>query len=165
MLRIASLTLVVGAALLMTWALATARPHRAEPPPQIAELRVPAPAAEDIASEVKRLHTRLAPPAKYPAPSRDPFRFGRESERTPREVPVPPPPVAAPAPELPRLVAIMSDSSSGAPSRRAALGLGPNVRIVAVGDTIGSFRVAAITADDVELVETASGKSFHVTLR
>jgi hypothetical protein len=167
MLRIASLTLIIGAVLLMTWVLdsANARPRRDEPAVQIADLRRPStPAVEDIESDVNRLRARLPVPTKYPQPSRDPFRFGRDAEPPRVEAPQPVN-VATPPPVLPRLVAILSDTSSGGPMRRAALGLGANVRILSVGDTVGSFRVAAITADDVELVDTVTGATFRVSLR
>ena len=66
---------------------------------------------------------------------------------------------------LPRLVAILSDSANGALVRRAALGMGSAVRILNVGDTVGTLRITAITADDVELVDSATGATYRVTLR
>jgi hypothetical protein len=34
-----------------------------------------------------------------------------------------------------------------------------------VGDTIGTLRIRAITADDVELVDSTTGATYHVSLR
>jgi hypothetical protein len=54
---------------------------------------------------------------------------------------------------------------NGAIVRRAALRVESAVRILSVGDMAGALRVSAITADDVELVDPATGATFRVPLR
>jgi hypothetical protein len=161
MLRIASLTLVIGAVLLLTWVLrpASARPHQGDAvaAPQAPLMKPLADVAEDIA----RLKKRMPTPAPYSKPARDPFRFGHAAD----ESAPPPAPVVAPAPPpLPRLVAILSDTVNGAVVRRAAIGVEKAVRIVSVGEMVGALRVSAITADGVDLVDVA-GATFRVPLR
>jgi hypothetical protein len=142
MLRIASLTLVGGAVLLMTWVLAPAatRPQRAEAPRAPAGALTPASSAlVDFEHELDRMRARLASRPAYPQPVRDPFRFGRrpvEPRHETAPVAVPPP-----APALPRLVAILSDTVDGVLVRRAALAFDRSVRIAGVGDMVGALRI------------------------
>jgi len=169
MVRAASLTLVIGALLLLTWVLAPAAPH----PPQsadadIAPLTSRATAPSDPQHDVDRLRERLVVPPAFRAPTRDPFQFQRAERATKargagpatdeaaRVVAVTPPP---------RLIAILSNVIDGALVRRAALGTGPAVRVVAAGDTIDGFQVRAIAADGVELVDAATGAVVRLTLR
>ena len=162
MLRIASLTLVIGAVLLLTWVLASARPHRADAVVVEPQEPVTMPLAE-VAADIARLQKRLPAPPPYAKPERDPFRFGRTTDVI--AAPPPPPVVAAPAPPLPRLVAILSDTVNGAIVRRAALRVESAVRILGVGDMAGALRVSAITPDGVDLVDPATGGTFRVPLR
>jgi hypothetical protein len=165
MLRIASLTLVGGAVLLMTWVLAPAatRPQRAEAP--IPAARRLAPASSDLVDfqrEIDRMRARLATRHASPAPGRDPFRFGRRPD-APR--PETPPAVAAPAPVLPRLIAILSDTVNGVVVRRAALAQDGAVRLAAVGDMVGALRLRTITPDGIELADPATSATFRISLR
>jgi hypothetical protein len=167
MVRIASLTLVVGAVLLMTWVLAPAAT-----PPQRAGARNPAagdpaqaaaPTPAEIQTDIDRLRTRLANPPDYPLPVRDPFRFGRRPDAPHREAPAAV--VVTPPSALPRLVAILSDTVDGELVRRAALAIDGAVRIVGVGEMVGTLRIRAVTADAVELTDPATSATFRLSLR
>jgi len=167
MLRIASLTLVIGAVLLMTWVLAPASARQGRDgavATQSAEPKAPTPSLDEVAADVARLRSRIGLDAgPFRTPARDPFRYGRSAAPS---LPILAAPVAAPAPApaLPRLVAILSDTVNGAIVRRAAVSVEGNVRIVSIGDAIGVLRVAAISADGIELADTAGAK-FTVALR
>jgi hypothetical protein len=167
MLRIASLTLVGGAVLLMTWVLAPAatRPQRAEAP--IPTARGLAPASSDLVDfqrEIDRMRARLVTRHASPAPGRDPFRFGLRLD-APRHETRPPVAAPPPAPVLPRLIAILSDTVNGVVVRRAALAQDGAVRLAAVGDMVGALRLRAITPDGIELADPATSATFRISLR
>ena len=165
--RVAALVLLIGGALLLSWAVA---PATSGPAPQgIAPVTVdrkPSRPSPNMTAEVARLRERLAKVPEFPEPSRDPFRFA--GKRTPVAV-VPSPaesvPVEAAAPVLPRLVALMDDGRPGAPLWRAVMAIGDDVRIVTVGETVAGFSVKGIGADGVELVDPASQRSFRLHLK
>jgi hypothetical protein len=165
--RVAALVLLIGGALLLSWAVA---PATSGPAPQgIAPATVdrkPSRPSQNMTAEVARLRERLATVPEFPEPSRDPFRFGG---RAMRAAAVPPPaepmPVEPVAPVLPRLVALMDDGAPGAPLWRAVMAIGDDVRIVKVGETVGGFSVKGVGADGVELVDPASQRSFRLHLK
>jgi len=165
----------IAPALLFTGLALLARAWIAEPsaPP----LRIPAvasaspanlsPELDDVNAQVDRLHARTAAPPVYPAPSRDPFRFGRRVPVTTpaREAATPPPAIEAPAPVLPRLIAIVADPVDGVLVRRAVLSDGEGVTVTAVGETVGAFVLRAIGDDGVDLQQRASSAIYHLSLR
>jgi hypothetical protein len=164
MQRVASLTLLLGAVLLLSWVIAPAAPSPARNHPGAAAFeQASAPAVAEITAEVDRLRARLATPPAYPPPLRDPFRFGPRAE--PKHAAAPPPVAEPPAPDLPRVVAILADAAGGAVTRRAALSFGDQVRIVQAGDTIGGFVVRSISADTVELTDPTTGAAYRLLLR
>jgi hypothetical protein len=111
------------------------------------------------------LRERLAEVPKFPPPQRDPFRFGLRSERKPAARPAVTEPEIAPAPttpELPKLIAIVSDASA---TRTAVFAEGESVRVLKAGDSIDRFVVRTIGADFVELAESATTRTHKLALR
>lgn len=127
-----------------------------------------------LQSEMSRLHARLAPTAA-PSRSRDLFRFSvrpverRRAVASPRPAPVAAEsdvvPVAAPRPVL-SLIGVAEDTD-GATLVRTAILSGPgDVYLVKPGETLrGQFRVEQVSADAVQLTDTASNQRFTLTLR
>ena len=121
-------------------------------------------------AQVDKLRERLSAPPEYPAPTRDPFRFGKivEPSRPKLIVPavmtsaVPPP---APAPALPRLVAITSRVVDGVTVRTAVLAMGDDLQMIKVGETVSRLVIRNIGADVVELADPASGTIFRISLQ
>lgn len=164
--RLALLLVLAGALLLLTWAIAPA----ASPPrstPAAARATDQSAVLAEVNAQVERLRERLTTPPVYPAPARDPFRFGRRAEPVRLMVPVPAPPelVVAPRPVLPRLVAVVEDAKDGGLLRSAFLGVGDDVQAYRPGDAVGMFVVRSISADLVELVDPASGATYKISLR
>jgi hypothetical protein len=168
--RLAPALLFTGAALLATaWlaepAIPTTLARSTVAPDELAALR---PAMNDLDGQVDLMRARLASPPAYPAPSRDPFRFGRRvapAAPTPRDVAPAPAPIASSVPSLPRLIAIMVDHRDGAVVRRAVLSNGEGVTVVAVGDAVGAFIVQQIADDGIDLEQKSTSATFHVSLR
>lgn len=164
--RLTSTVLVIGGVVLLATQLIS--PASSAPSP------LPSPdaredqATEDVRAvnlEVDRLHDRLSPMPDFPSPVRDPFSFGGRPES--RQPVVEPAPVA-PRPRLvapPKLVAILSDAATDRGAPRAAFAIGDVVEVVAVGDLVGAFRVAAISGDAVRLVESGTGQVFDLPLQ
>jgi hypothetical protein len=163
--RLASLLALVGIVLLVTWAYAPAESGPSAPPRTNAADQTAVLA--EVNAQVDRLRERLAAPPSYPAPARDPFRFGRRIEPARLMVPVPAPPelVEAPKPVLPRLVAVIEDATDGGLLRKAFLSVGDDLKAYRPGDAAGSFVVRSISADFVELVDPASGATYKIALR
>jgi hypothetical protein len=163
--RLAFFLVLVGAVLLITWAAAPAAPSR---PAAVADTAFDqtAPVLLEVNAQVERLRKRLASPPAFPAPERDPFRFGRRPAPAAAPVPVPAPPelVTPPAPELPRLIAVVERPSDGGLLRTAFLGLGEELRSFRPGERVGAFMVRSISVEAVELVDTASGAIYRILL-
>jgi len=165
--RVAALVLLIGGALLLSWAVA---PATSGPAPQVVAPasvdRKPQRQPQNMTAEIERLRERLAIVPEFPEPSRDLFRFGG---RVPRAAAAPAPadpvPVATPEPILPRLVALMDDSRPGAPLWRAVIAIGDDVRIVKAGETVAGFSVKNVGADGVDLIDPASQRSFRLLLK
>jgi hypothetical protein len=124
-----------------------------------------------LKSEIARLHDRIGPSAT-PSRSRDLFRFNARAPRHPAPAPpadaaatesVPPP---APRPSL-KLIGIAEDVSDAGTIRTAIVsGLG-DVYLVKPGDTFGAgqYRVEQVSADAVQLTDTATALSTTLALR
>jgi hypothetical protein len=173
MQRITSALLVGCGLLLVTWALAPASPSPARPPLVTADQTTPTQTPTlpaDVNAQVDRLRERLSTAPQFPAPTRDPFRFGRRPEPA-RPAPVTPPAPAileAPAvikPALPRLVAVMTTEVEGGPQRTAVLAVGDDVQMLRIGESIGKLTVRSIGEDTVELVDQSTGATFRISLR
>jgi hypothetical protein len=171
MKRFAAIVLFAAAVILSTHVLAPAAPPPARPAVSAADLALvdqAAPMIDLVNTQVDRLRERLAAPPVYPAPTRDPFRFGtREAPSRPKpaapvasavELFVPPPPV------LPRLVAIAATAGEGGVVRTAVLTVGDDVQILKSGDSVLKFVIKSIGADVVELVDSATGATFRLLL-
>jgi hypothetical protein len=164
MLRIAAVTLVVGATLLMSWALApaTARPALDRPGMLDASLAAGMPLLVQAADDLDRLRERLRGLPPYQPPARDPFRVRTPAAVTPEsggETPT----VSAPA--LPRLVAILTSDAADTPSPRAAVSVNGVIRVVGAGDLIGALQVVRVTADAILLLDPSTRATFRLTLR
>ena len=170
--RVAALVLLVGGALLMSWAVAPASPTprlgpirgSADEPPVVQHAPGQDPSA-NMTAEVERLRARLAAPAAYPAPTRDLFRFGARPVRTARNAPETTAAVEPAAPVLPRLVAIVNDGVPGRPAWRAVMAIGDDVRVLKAGETVGGLELRTINADGAELFDPISSRTFRVVLK
>ena len=173
MKRLAAVVLFAGAVLLSTHILAPAAPPRPQPAINAADLAAidrTKSMVDEVNAQVDRLRERLARPPEYPAPTRDPFRFGKRVEpASPRPAPaLAPAAVAAPAisaPALPRLVAIVSNATEAGPSRTAVLAVGEDVQLVTAGESVSKLVVRSIGADVVELADPVSGATFKISLQ
>jgi len=167
--RIAAIVLLVGGALLMSWAVAPAS-STTRPRATSAEGNAQAPAAgrdpsQSMSAEVQRLRERLDVVAPYPTPARDPFRFGASRSRAVVSTIVPPSDPPAPEMALPRLVAILDESEPGKPSWRAVLAIGDDVRVMRAGELVGGLEVRSVTSDGAVLFDPVSSRTFRVTLK
>jgi outer membrane murein-binding lipoprotein Lpp len=170
MKRLAAIIVFAGAVLLSTHILAPAAPPKPLPEVNAAELAAidqTQSMVDEVNAQVDRLRERLAPPPGYPAPTRDPFRFGKTIEPAPPK-PAPAPPVApapaAAAPALPRLVAIVSDTTDAGSIRTAVLSVGEDIQIVKTGDSLSKLVVQSIGVDAIELADPVSGATFRILL-
>lgn len=127
-----------------------------------------------LQSEVSRLHERLAPTI-VPSGSRDLFRFSARPAERRRVVASPRPapsavaadaaPAAPPRPAL-ALIGVAEDTDADTLVRTAILSGPGDVYLVKPGDTLrGQFRVEQVSADAVQLTDTASNQRFTLTLR
>jgi hypothetical protein len=116
-----------------------------------------------LAAEIERLHERLRP-AATPEHNRNLFQFAARAAAPlpvvapPPVAPLPPPPV-----ELPfKLIGIAEDSGS----RTAILSSPAQLLMVKDGDLVASkYRVSAISADSIELSDTADGSTRRLALK
>ncbi|MGE3955946.1 MAG: hypothetical protein AB7H96_04445 [Vicinamibacterales bacterium] len=124
-----------------------------------------------LQSEVGRLHERLAPTAA-PTRSRDLFRFQSRipERRAPLARPAAPVDVVAEAPAPPApalaLIGVAEDATADGVIRTAIVsGLG-DVFLVKAGETIRDrYRIGAVSADAVQVVDTVTGSDSTLALR
>ena len=120
---------------------------------------------EALAAEVERLHNRLRPTAT-PQGARNLFQFALTREPHAPVLAAAPAPasvvVAAPIEPAFKLIGIAEDAGI-----RTAILAGPGqLFMVKDGDIVGSkFRVTAISADTVELADTADGHVLRLALK
>jgi len=128
-----------------------------------------------LQAEVSRLHERLAPSA-VPARSRDLFRFSaRVPERpqparpslTPAPAPVAPDaPVSLPVRPLMKLIGIAEEGQDDGTVRTAVVSGFGDVFLVKAGETLhGQYRVDLVSADAVQLTDTATNLATTLALR
>jgi hypothetical protein len=174
MRRLLAIVIFAGAVLIATRILAPAASPHPLPPLSAADLAAVAQTSaivDEVNAQVDRLRERLASQPVYPAPTRDPFRFGAKPEPAPPKPPTPAPPsrpaiVVAPAiAPLPRLIAIVSNNTDAGPSQRAVVAAGDDVQILKIGDTVSKFVVRSIGVDMVELADSVSGATFKISLQ
>lgn len=175
MKRIGAVVIFAGAVLVSTHILAPAAPPPGPAADPVADLALAvqqtAPAVDAVDAQVDRLRERLTHPPTYPAPTRDPFRFGARADvakpkaAAPADALVERPALIEAAPPLPRLVAIATAVVDGALVRTAALSTGDDLQILKPGDRYSTFAILAVGVDAVELVETDTGKTFRITLQ
>jgi hypothetical protein len=165
MRQTASAIIFGGAAFLVAWLVspAASAPTALVQPPAFLVDEV---ALADLDAQVARLSDRLSQPSDYPEPVRDPFRFGRSTDRpepaAPSSVDVR---SASPAPMLlPKLVAILAVPAEGLAQRSAVLEEGDSVRIASTGEHVGALTIAAITDEGVTLIDPANGAIVQLRL-
>jgi hypothetical protein len=123
----------------------------------------------ELAREAARLQRR-DDAGSPPRHARDPFRFAETAPRLSRTPPVALPAVIAPAPQPPRpplkLIGVAEDSETGTPVRTAIIAAPDQVYVVKEGERVMSrYGVARISADVVELVDTADASALRLALK
>ena len=116
-----------------------------------------------LAAEIERLHDRLRPTVA-PEHGRNLFQFAdtRGVDRAPAAALQAPPPPAPPAPPPFKLIGIAEDADT----RTAILSAPNGVLLVKIGDAVGTtLRVTAISADAIELADTADGHPVRLVLQ
>ena len=160
---------VVGAALAAWLAGAATSNHPIAPIVSVHQTSIEKRGAE-LATEIERLHERLAPAAAPRSPGRDLFRFRAPAPR----VAAPPPPPAAlsearPAPIalLPlKLAGIAEDAGADGPVRIAFISGERQLFMVKEGETVTPrYRVAKISADVVELTDVIDNTVRRLAMR
>lgn len=172
-----TLTLGVAGGALVVWLAAAAT----SPTPPSAPLAVTPTTAVDrsgaeLSAEIARLRERLRPSAQ-PAQSRDLFRYrARDAARSAvaardsalaaqlsaQEAPVPSPSNAVPL----KLVGMAEDPGDAGPVRTAILSGFGDLFIVKAGDSIaGRYRVAAISADSIDLVDVSTNAPLRIPVK
>jgi len=174
MIRSRLTTIVLGGALLTSWLVAAAGTFLQAPPP-VAALPPARPSdvevlAETVREQAERLRTRIDAAPALRDVVRNPFAFEpppRDAARQVVATTIAEPPRVAPAaparlaPTL-GLVAIVTDRGA----RRAVLSAAGEIAIVSVGDlVVNRYRVAAISADVVELEDDRGGPTLRLALR
>jgi hypothetical protein len=129
------------------------------------------PVTFDVHAQAERLRKRLAT-APAPRPRRNPFAF---AERRPVPLTRPVAPAAAPTrvaaastdeePPL-ELIGMAEDGAGGARVRTAMIAADRDeLFLVRVGDSVGRYQVSAISADAVDLKDTATDRVRRLVLR
>ena len=116
-----------------------------------------------LAAEIERLHERLRPTAT-PEHNRNLFQFAARAAAPVPNIAPPPAPLPAPVPVEPpfKLIGIAEDSGT----RTAILSSPAQLLMVKEGDVVLSkYRVSGISADAIELSDTADGSALRLVLR
>lgn len=164
----ASVLLLGGVALLVTWGVRPAESQAPRTPARVsADALPPLPAElDEIDLEVERLSIRLDRKAAFDVPARDPFNFASRPRVS--RVPVPTvdelAPVEVVRPEWPSLVAIMT-KAEGSGLEVALTDRAGELHVASAGDALGSFVVSEITSDVVTITDRASGQTTRLTVR
>jgi hypothetical protein len=174
-----TLTFGVGGGALAVWLAAAAT----SPPPPSAPIAATPPAAIDrsgaeLSTEIARLRERLRPSAQ-PAQARDLFRYraraaaqsaaaaaARDSalalQLAPQQLLAPSLSDVAPL----KLVGMAEDPGDAGPIRSAILSGFGDLFIVKAGDSIaGRYRVAAISADNIDLVDVSTNAPLRIPVK
>lgn len=164
--------IVLGGGALAAWLAGAATSNRALPDPIVARpARVDARGA-DLANEIARLHERLRPAATPRTPARNLFAFRAAPAPAAPSTPVEAPraalvetPIAPALPPL-KLAGIGEDPGPDGPVRIAFVSSDTQLFIVKVGELLTPrYRVAAISADVVELVDLQDNGTRRLTMR
>lgn len=137
-----------------------------QPSPQAAQLDT---LAASVQSQASRLRLRLATAPSPQSPIRNPFMFAAR-EAAPRtavpRVPEPREVVAAAEPvEIEPDLVLLGVAEQGK-TRTALIGAGEELIMVTEGQSVaGRYRVAAVSADGVELKDLTTGATRRLTLR
>lgn len=162
---------VVGAALLAWLAGAATSNHAIPPAPAVQPTSIDTRGAE-LASEIERLHERLAPVATPRTPGRNLFAFRAMAARPAAPIaPAPRPaltevalaPIALPPLKLSGLA---EDAGADGPVRIAFISGEGQLFMVKEGETVTPrYRVTKISADVVELVDVGDNSIRRLALR
>jgi hypothetical protein len=165
--------IAVGCAALIAWlAGAATSNHPIQPIPIVEQTPIEKRGA-DLASEIERLHQRLAPATAPSAPGRNLFTFRAIAAVPPaapvREAPRPALTESAPAavavPPL-KLSGIAEDAGADGPVRIAFISGEGQLFMVKEGDAITTrYRVAKISSDVVELIDVVDNSIRRLALR
>jgi hypothetical protein len=160
--RTVLLVLVLGALAAWLAAASTSGVRQARPlvtPPPAIDLRGAA-----LAAEIERLHERLRPTVA-PEHNRNLFQFAPARAAAASPILAPPAaPLSQPTPAEPpfKLIGIAEDSGT----RTAILSSPAQLLMVKAGDLVTSkYRVAGISADSIELSDTADGSILRLALK
>lgn len=125
----------------------------------------------ELSGEVERLRERLRPSAEPRAPGRNLFRYAARPAHGAASHPErPEPPSAAPTPRLPSVqldfIGVAESPGADGVVRTAIMTAGGQLVHAREGDSVTSrYRVSRITAEVVELVDTADGATTRLVLR
>ncbi|MGH9141227.1 MAG: hypothetical protein ACRD2I_08810 [Vicinamibacterales bacterium] len=162
---------VVGAAL-VAWLAGAATSNHAIPPVTVVQQSPVEKRGAELATEIERLHERLAPTTAPNAPGRNLFTFRAAAARPVTRAPEPPRaaiasfvPTPVPLPPL-KLSGIAEDEGADGPVRIAFISGEGQLFMVKEGDTVTPrYRVAKISADVVELTDVIDNSARRLPLR
>ena len=168
--RTTTIALVGGA--LIAWLAGAATSNHTIPPVTVVHQTTIEKRGAELATEIERLHERLAPVAAPRSPGRNLFTFRAMAPRPP--APLPPTPRAA-LTELTRapialpplkLSGIAEDAGVDGPVRIAFISGDAQLFMVKEGDNVTPrYRVAKISADVVELTDVIDNSTRRLALR
>ena len=165
-----SLLVLLGLALLATRFISSADSSPRVPARDVAadfaEEPAQDPSLDTMRAEVERLRERSQSAPTPAPPARDPFNFGRQPERV--RPPVVPAVIEMPTevrPVLPQLVAVIVDAGTGTNVQTAVFATADSVALLSTGESIGAFRIDAISPEAVELVHRDSGRHYTMSLK
>ena len=165
-------TIVVVGAALIAWFAGAATSNHAIPAAPIVQQTTIEKRGAELATEIDRLHERLAPVATPRTPSRNLFTFRAMAVRT--EAPIAPPPrpaltefASAPIALPPlKLSGIAEDAGAEGTVRIAFISGEGQLFMVKEGETVTPrYRVAKISADVVELTDVIDNSIRRLALR
>jgi hypothetical protein len=166
-------TIAAGGAALIAWLAGAATSNHTIPAASLVQHTSIEKRGAELASEIDRLHERLAPSATPRTPGRNLFAF-RAAAPHPAPAPIAPPPrpalteaVAAPIALPPlKLSGIAEDAGADGPIRIAFISGGGQLFMVKEGETVTDrYRVARISADVVELTDVVDNSIRRLALR
>jgi Tfp pilus assembly protein PilP len=165
-------TIVVVGAALAAWLAGAATSNHVIPSAPVVQHTSIEERGAELASEIERLHERLAPVATPRMPGRNLFAFRAVAARPAAPIaPAPRPAIteAAPAPiALPslKLSGIAEDAGADGPIRIAFISGEGQLFMVKEGETVTRrYRVTKISADVVELVDLVDNSTRRLALR
>ena len=167
-------TIVVVGAVLIAWLAGAMTSNHTIPPAAVARQSAIEKRGAELATEIERLHERLAPGVTPRSPSRNLFTFhaaARPAAPPPPAVPAPRPaltefaPLAIAQPAL-KLSGVAEDPGADGPVRIAFISGEGQLFMVKEGETVTPrYRVAKISADVVELTDVIDASVRRLALR